>query len=82
MADMSDKPLTQHCAACFGHDYIGRPCRGVAARVAAPSDGLREALTSIERLSDGRADNWSAVLSAIHDEAAAALAATPTREQP
>jgi hypothetical protein len=29
---MSDKPLTQHCAACLGHDYIGRPCRGVAAR--------------------------------------------------
>jgi hypothetical protein len=51
---------------------------GYATRVATPSDGLREALTRIERLSDGRADNWSAVLSAIHDEAAAALAATPT----
>jgi hypothetical protein len=78
---MSDKPLTQHCAACLGHDFIGRQCRGIAARSADPG-GLREALESIKRLSDGRADNWSQVVRAIHETAVAALAATPTEEPP
>jgi hypothetical protein len=87
---MTDKPLPidAHCIGCQGWtepEYLRREkCPGLnldAARVAAPSDGLREALTRIERLSDGRADNWSAVLSAIHDEAATALAATRLRNQ-
>jgi hypothetical protein len=76
---MSDKPLTQHCAACLGHDFIGRQCRGIAARSADPGE-LREALESIKRLSDGRADNWSQVVRAIHETAVAALAATPTED--
>jgi hypothetical protein len=75
---MSDKPLTQHCAACLGHDFIGRQCRGIAARSADPADGLRDAIEydAIPALLVFADDN--AGVRAVIAKLRAALAATPT----